>query len=73
MREMLLSVYGTSVVGDDGGGGATVWRDTSTCWPGGSCCSSRSGRTDAYFDADTATPATTSRSNRAAIKRQQLQ
>jgi hypothetical protein len=75
VREMLLSVYGTSVVGDDGGRGATIWRDTRACCPGGPCCSSRSGCTHAHVGAATAataTPASAAYSNCSASKQQQL-
>jgi hypothetical protein len=51
---MLLSVYGASLVGDDGSGSATVWRNTGTSSP----CHSRSTvSTYAHVHSITATSA----------------
>jgi len=59
---MLLSVSGTSMVGDDGSGAATAWRDDGNCFPGFSVCT----HADVYATS-------TSTSIRSAIKqRQQL-
>jgi hypothetical protein len=65
---MLLSVYGASMVGDDGSGSATIWRITRTSSP---CRSRSSASTHAHVHSVTATPAY---ANYSAIKRRrQLQ
>jgi hypothetical protein len=69
---MLLSVYGASMVGDDGSGSATVWRNTRTSSP----CRSRStvGTYAHVHSVTAAAPATSACTNHAAIKqRRQLQ
>jgi hypothetical protein len=79
VREMLLSVYGASMVGDDGGRGATVWRDTGTCYPSGTGCSARAAgstcnhaHVDAYASsASAATTTSAAYSNRSAVEQQQ--
>jgi len=73
---MLLSVYGASMVGDDGSGSAAVWRNTGTSSP----CRSRSPvGTHAHVHSITASAsasasATSACANHSAIKqRRQLQ
>jgi hypothetical protein len=66
VRKMLLSVYGASLVGDDGSGSATVWRNTGTSSP----CRSRSsvGTYAHVHSATAAAPATSACANHSAIK-----
>jgi hypothetical protein len=70
---MLLSVYGASLVGDDGSGSATIWRNTGTSSP----CRSRSTvSTYAHVHSiiTAATTATSAGADHSAIKqRRQLQ
>jgi hypothetical protein len=66
VREMLLPVYGASLVGDDGSGGATVWRNTGTSSPGRSRCSIG---THAHIHATAAASTTSACANHSATER----
>jgi hypothetical protein len=54
---MLLPLYGAAMVGDDGSGSATVWRNTGASSP---CRSRCSVSTHAHVHAVTAAPTTAS-------------
>ncbi len=62
---MLLSVSGTAMVGDDGSGAATAWRDDANCFPG---CYAYA---DGYASAPTSTTTSTPTPARSAIEQWQ--